>query len=362
LHDFSSLKVYPIESLVVAMYGATIGKVGMLNIETTTNQACCVLSFPNGFTSKFGFYWFFCAKSYIISMSYGGGQPNISQELIRSLRVCVPTLTEQIRITNFLDNKTSQIDNAIAIKQKQIELLKERRQILIHRAVTRGLNPNVKLKDSGIEWIGEIPEHWEVKKLKFLIKGRLKYGANASGIEYNPDLPRYVRITDFGYDGKLSEENKLSLTWSQGLDYLLKDGDILFARSGATVGKSYQFKKTMSLERHSCYAGYLIKAEVNEELILSDFLYLFTNSYIFNNWKDRIFIKSTIENIGADKYSQLYVLLPSITEQIEILGKYCEDDKKISTAIFLKEREIEKLKEYKSILINEAVTGKIKVN
>src|SRR5680860_516278 len=103
-------------------------------------------------------------------------------------------------------------------------------------------------KNSGVEWLGEIPEHWEVKRLKYLLNGKLKYGANESGIDYDFGLPRYVRITDFGQDGKLNEDKKLSLTWKQGGDFLLKDGDILFARSGATVGKTYQFKKSMSIE------------------------------------------------------------------------------------------------------------------
>src|SRR5690606_8731296 len=138
------------------------------------------------------------------------------------------------------------------------------KQALIQKAVTRGLNENVPMKDSDIEWIGEIPENWEVKSLKYMLNEKLKYGANESGIDYDPNLPRYIRITDFSDSGKLSEENKLSLSWKNGKDYLLKDGDILFARSGATVGKSYQFKKSMSQEKHYAFAGYLIKASIDE--------------------------------------------------------------------------------------------------
>lgn len=290
-----------------------------------------------------------------------GVRQTLSFTHIANCELVFPPLNEQTAIAHFLDDKTTKIDQAIAIKQKQIELLKERRQILIHKAVTRGLDDTVKLKDSGVEWIGEIPEHWEVKKLKYCLNSKLKYGANESGVEYNFNLPRYVRITDFGQDGKLSEEKKLSLTWEQGKDYLLKDGDILFARSGATVGKTYQFKTSMSIEENYSFAGYLIKAEANENFILSDFLYLFTNSGIFDNWKEGIFNKSTIENIGADKYSQLTVIIPPITEQTEILEKYNSDNQKIATAISLKEQEIEKLKEYKMSLIDGVVTGKVKV-
>ena len=274
----------------------------------------------------------------------------------------LPPTNEQQTIATFLDNKTAKIDQTIAIKQKEIELLKERRQILIQKAVTKGLDDTVKLKDSGVDWIGKIPEHWKVRKLKYCLNSKLKYGANESGVEYDLDLPRYIRITDFGFDGKLSEDKKLSLTWLQGKDYLLKDGDILFARSGATVGKSYQFKTSMSFEKHYSFAGYLIKAEANEEIILSDYLYLYTNSNLFDNWKSAIFNKATIENIGADKYATLSVVVPPVIEQKEILLEYNTKNEKIAKAISIKEQEIEKLKEYKTVLIDQVVTGKVKIN
>lgn len=271
----------------------------------------------------------------------------------------LPPLAEQQRIADFLDRKASDIDKAIAQKEDLIKLLNERKQILINRAVTRGLNENVPLKDSGVEWIGEIPEHWEVRKLKYVINGRLKYGANESGVEYNEKLPRYIRITDFSQDGNLNEENKLSLEWSQGQDFLLKDGDILFARSGATVGKTFQFKNSMSIEQHYAYAGYLIKAEPNKMIIGSDYLYLYTNSPTFFKWKDSIFIKATIENIGADKYSQLPIILPPIEIQNEILSYLKPEFNMISRAIAQKEEEITLLREYKSSLIDSAVRGQI---
>ncbi len=180
---------------------------------------------------------------------------SITQSVLKETNVWIPPLQEQTKIAQFLDDKTTKIDEAIAIKDQQIQLLKERKQILIHNAVTKGIRSlsEVEMKDSGVEWIGEIPVGWEVKKLKYLLNEKLKYGANESGIDYDIDLPRYVRITDFGNDGKLSEKNKLSLSWKNGGDYLLKDGDILFARSGATVGKTYQFKKSMSVEDNYCF-------------------------------------------------------------------------------------------------------------
>ena len=292
---------------------------------------------------------------------YKGLRNTIPKDSFFTFKTFVPSKQEQIKIANYLDQKTAQIDKAISLKEQMIERLKERRQILINDAVTKGLDKTVKMKDSGVEWIGEIPEHWEVKKLKYIIKQKLKYGANESGIEYKANLPRYVRITDFSNSGKLSEKNKFSLSWEKGKDYLLKDGDILFARSGATVGKTYQFKKSMSNEEFYSFAGYLIKAEANEQIILSDFLYLYTNSDLFEKWKEHIFNKATIENIGADKYSELYITIPSIKEQEKILHLYSVLGTRIDHAIVLQEQQIEKLKEYKSTLIDSVVTGKVRI-
>ena len=337
-------------------------RTGLAKNKGIITSAYINLKVKHGYSHAY--FHYFLHTIDITKVIYGLGtglRQNLGFNEFKRFSFLLPPKEEQTAIAQFLDRKTAQIDKAIGIKEKQIELLKERRKILIHNAVTRGLNPEAPMKDSGVEWIGEIPAHWEVKKLKYLLNGKLKYGANESGVEYDPRLPRYVRITDFSQDGKLSEESKLSLTWRQGEGYLLKDGDILFARSGATVGKTYQFRKSMSVEKDYCYAGYLIKAEANEALILSDYLYLYTNSSLFYKWKDGIFIKATIENIGADKYSQLSVVVPPVDEQSHVLKVYNTNNQKFLKAISIKEQEIDKLKEYKASLINSAVTGKIKV-
>lgn len=107
-------------------------------------------------------------------------------------------------------------------------------------------------KDSGVEWIGEIPEHWEIKRLKYLVKEPLKYGANEPAIEENENHPRYIRITDFGNDGSLKNETFKSLPFDVASEYLLEEGDLLFARSGATVGKTFQFR---NYSGNACFAG-----------------------------------------------------------------------------------------------------------
>jgi type I restriction enzyme S subunit len=134
--DHSSLKEYPVDSIVMAMYGATIGKLGILKVPTTVNQACCVLSNPTHLNYLFAFYLLLGARQEIINMSYGGGQPNISQELIRSFRVQVPPLEEQQSIVHHIETECSRIDTKIERTQRLIELLAEYRTALISEVVT----------------------------------------------------------------------------------------------------------------------------------------------------------------------------------------------------------------------------------
>ena len=155
-------------------------------------------------------------------------------------------------------------------------------------------------------------------------------------------------------------KKKLSLSWEIGKKYLLEDGDILFARSGATVGKSYLFQKAMSFEKYYSFAGYLIKASVNKNNLESSFLKYYTESRCFEEWKEFIFNKATIENIGADKYSNLLVILPPLSEQAAIAAFLDDKTAKIDTAIAQKEQLIKLLQERKQIMIQEAVTKGIK--
>lgn len=271
--------------------------------------------------------------------------------------VCVrPPKEEQEAIVAYLDKVTGDIDLAIEAQQKMIDALNERKQIIITRAVTRGLNPDAPLRDSGIDWLGEIPEHWEVRKLKWLISVPLQYGANESPDDYSESLPRYIRITDINSDGTLKKDGAVSLAWNKASKYILTKGDVLFARSGASVGKTYLFSENSA----SCFAGYLIKAECND-LILPEFLVYYSQSSIYENWKNYIFNKATIQNIGADKYSTLLVPLPLVDEQKTILTKLQNDLSPIKQAITDCESMISLLQERKQIIVNEVVTGKTKV-
>lgn len=276
---------------------------------------------------------------------------------VKSMILPTPSFEEQQRIANFLDQKCAEVDDLIALQESMITELQAYKQSVITETVTRGLDPNAPLKDSGVEWIGKIPQHWEVMKLKKIIDGPLQYGANESGVLFNESLPRYVRITDINENTLREDLQKLSLTEEQAKQYLLKDGDVLFARSGGTVGKAFIYK---SLYGRCAFAGYLIKAHVNANN-LPMFLYYHTQSYSYAEWKNRIFIQSTIQNIGADKYSIMEIPICSLEEQIEIVNYLDERCADIDALIQTKREKIESLKEYRKSIIYEYVTGKKQV-
>lgn len=136
VEDNSALKIYPKYSLVIAMYGATIGKIGITTFDACANQACCILAGSDYFTLRYIYYWFIANKKYIIDLGYGGGQPNISQEIIKSLRIPCPLIEEQEQIVEYLDKKIAATNEAVQIIKDEIELLKEHKETLIYEVIT----------------------------------------------------------------------------------------------------------------------------------------------------------------------------------------------------------------------------------
>jgi type I restriction enzyme, S subunit len=284
----------------------------------------------------------------------GSIMDGLNSSLIKNFIITLPPLTEQRTIAAYLDHKVGQIDALISEKEKMVDDLKAFRSSVITEAVTKGLDKNVEMKDSGLEWLGNVPGNWEVLPLKHLVSEPLQYGANESADDCIISDPRYIRITDITENGDLRDSTYKTLPRSKAIGYMLKKGDVLFARSGATVGKTYVFKE----DYDACFAGYLIKASCNKKLIPM-FLYYFTSSNSYENWKNSIFNQATIQNIGADKYSILPIPLPSRSEQQKIVNYLNDKIDKIGNAISEQEHQLSDLKSYKASLITEAVTGKI---
>ena len=220
------------------------------------------------------------------------------------------------------------------------------------------LNRYPKYKPTGIAWLPELPEGWEVVSLGRLIDEPLSYGASETGeVENAPGFVRYIRITDITLDGKLKHDGCKYLAREKAEGVMLEKGDVLFARSGATVGKSYLFNEDIE----ACYAGYLIRASVRREKLLPEFLLYFSQSTNYEEWKNRIFIQATIQNISAAKYTRLSLPLPPLPTQRAIVAFLDEKCGKIDRWVAAKEREVALLKELKQAMIAEAVTGATKV-
>jgi type I restriction enzyme S subunit len=214
-------------------------------------------------------------------------------------------------------------------------------------------------KDSGVEWIGEIPEEWNVVRLKFLKAKPFLYGANETAELEEPELPRYIRITDIDSNGNLREDIFKSLPWEIAKPYLLKEGDILFARSGATVGKTFLYKKSWGV---ACFAGYLIKFEANTNKVIPKYVYYYTLSWQYENWVKQSTIQATIQNVSAEKYGNLLIPLPLVQQQKMIVDFLDQKTVEIDNLIADKEKLIELLQEKRQAIITEAVTKGLNPN
>ena len=289
----------------------------------------------------------------------------------------IPPLPEQRRIADYLDEKCAAIDGAVDELKRGIEDCKAWKKAIIFEAVTGKANvlaasacakatadkksakvAKRQMRDSGIPWIGEIPEGWEVRRLKGVLARPLQYGASESGIGYNEALPRYIRITDITLDGKLKGEGALSLTEEAASDYILRDQDILLARSGATVGKAFLYEKQMG---RAAFAGYLIRATVDVAKALPRFVYYTTLGCGYDDWRSSIAVSATIQNIGADKYNNYSLPIPPMKEQQAIADYLDEKCAAIDALVAEKEKLIADLEAYKKSLIFELVTGKREV-
>jgi type I restriction enzyme S subunit len=277
------------------------------------------------------------------------------------IKVILPPLSEQSIIVTFLDRKTVQIDQAVAIKEKQIALLKERKQILIQNAVTRGLDPNVPMRDSGVEWIGKIPAHWNVKRLRLI--GNTQNGISAGADYFGSGYP-FVSYGDV-YNNRELPVTVKGLAKSSDEDrkqYSIEKGDVLFTRTSETIEEIGFASVCMETILNSTFAGFLIRFRPKAKELFEGF-----SKYYFNAPMLRLyFVKEmnlvTRASLSQELLKNLPVLLPPFDEQKSIYFYIETESAKIDRAISLQQQQIDKLKEYKATLINSAVTGKISVS
>jgi len=317
---------------------------------------------PNGFINpKFLYYYTYNSiyRAYAAeNMSGAAGQKRVASRFLKDTRLFLPPSKEQERIAAYLDASCAAIDAAVAAKQRQIEVLDELRKSIITRAITRGLDSSVMLKDSGEKWLGDIPVHWSAPCLKRLIREPLTYGLNEAAELEDPDLPRYLRITDFDESGALRDDTFRSLPHEIASNALLAEGDVLFARSGATVGKTFMFR---NYEGVACFAGYLIRARTMSWKLDPLFLYLFTKTAAYEAWKNLIFTQATIQNISEVKYNYLAIPLPQLREQQRICEFVESQNSKYANLSASIVQQVETLTAYRKSLIHECVTGQRRI-
>lgn len=284
--------------------------------------------------------------------------PGMTQTNYNNMKLPCPSLDEQTAIAAYLDTQCAKIDEIIAQAKASIEDYKQWKASIIYEAVTKGLDPNAEMRDSGIEWIGKVPMRWKIVRLKYLLSTPLQYGANETGLPYDESLPRYIRITDITLDGKLKTSGMQSLSEEKSEGYILDDEDILLARSGATVGKAFYYRESYG---KAAFAGYLIRAKINSAKALPKFIYYSTMSAGYEKWKETAVIQATIQNIGASRYNEYSLAIPPIAEQLRIIEFLDDKMEKIDSLMAEKQSLIDDLESYKKSLIYEVVTGKRRV-
>lgn len=278
------------------------------------------------------------------------GIQNLDIDSYLDEKFCFPKFNDQKTIANFLDQKTAQIDQAIAIKEQQIALLNERKQIVIQQAVTKGLDPNVNMKDSGVEWIGQIPEHWEVRKVKHLFK---------LIIEPAPKNNEYELLsvyTDIGVKPRKELEERGNKASTTDGYWMVKKGDII-------VNKLLAWMGAIGL---SNYDGVTSPAYdiLRPTVELNPYLYhiLFRSPSCSQELKkhSRGIMEMRLR-LYFDKFGDVLVPFAPVDEQHQIIEFIQAKEIELNAGKALLEQQIQKLKEYKTTLINDAVTGKIKV-
>lgn len=293
---------------------------------------------------------------------YRGLRNTIPKESFMSFKTFVPPKEQQSLIANFLDQKITQLDDAIAIKERQIALLKERKQIIIQKAVTQGLDPDVPMKDSGVDWIGQIPAHWEVTRLKFYSKIQSGITLGKNYLSENLVQVPYLRVANvqFGYF-KLDNVAMINIPKVEIGRYLLENKDILVTEGGDIdkLGRGTIWNSEISPCLHQNHV-FAIRIDVGK------FRHEFVSNYLGCNSSRKHFIatatKTTnLASTNRTHLGNLYLPVLSLLEQDEINTFIERQCGLIDSAIDIQQSQIEKLKEYKTTLINSAVTGKIKI-
>lgn len=348
--------------IVIPARGNSIGYVVLVKEPSVSTQTT-IASFVNKrkVYPNFLYYFYKGFKSVLFHFDETA-IPQITVNQVENNQILLPSLEEQTQIAAFLDYKTNLIDATIEKKKRLIELLKEKRQAVINEAVTKGLNPNVSMKDSGVEWLGEIPEHWEVAKLKY--NATISF-SSVDRHEYKEEMNVSIcHYPDAYKNDKINSQTILSTGTCTELEFekfQLKKNQVIITKdseSANDIGVPTYVEET--LENAVC--GYhLAILEPQSNRIHGEFLFRFIQTsnvaIYFENNSNGV----TRFGLGKPKIENLFVVIPSIEEQL-LIAKFINNQLElIENSISKIKSVIEKLQNYRQSLISEAVTGKIDV-
>lgn len=351
--------------LVIHNMDAFAGAIGVSDSDgkATPVYACCTPKRENINQYYYCYLLRYLARNgFILSLAKGIRERSTDFRFndFKELFLPVPSRAEQDAIVSYLDTVTSKIDAAIAQQQKMIELLNERKQIIINNAVTKGLDPNVKMKDSGVEWIGEIPEGWEVRRLGSI-------GSTINGVSHDSSYfgegDPFVSYSDVykNYSLPKSVSGLAKSSIQERKIFSVEKGDVFFTRTSETAEEIGLTSVCLETISNAVFAGFLIRFRPQADLLIPDFSMYYFRAHIHRSY----FVKEMNLVIRASLSQQLLrglpVLLPPLQEQIKIANFLNCKINEIDSCIKSKTMQITLLQERKQIIINEVVTGKVKV-
>lgn len=355
-----------INDILLVKDGATIGKCCFLDKlpfqKCAVNEHVFLIRTNNYFMPKYFFYFIFSnpGQEQILNLIKGSAQPGLNSTFINYSYIPRFSIQEQEKIITYLDKQTRKLDSLIEKRKHMIELLDEQRSAIINHAVTKGIDPKVKMKDSGIQLLGKIPEHWRLDKLRRVcyMKGRIGWqGLKQS--EFIDEGPYLITGMNFK-DGKIRWSEVYHITeerYNEAPEIQLKESDVLMTKDG-TIGKLLFVENLPG------------KASLNSHLLLmrslhgeftQKYLYLLLHSDYFRSHIDTTKTGTTFFGITQEEMGTFKMLLPPIQEQQQIVKHIEAETSKIDKTLSKIEKEIALLQEYKTALISEAVTGKIDV-
>lgn len=349
-------------TLIISNSGATLGVAKVLGIKCCANDGVAALiNQKKGVTPFLVYYLNTQTKRLHDDVATGNGQPNLNTNLIKSIYVPFPPLKEQTAIVNALadmDALLSELEQLITKKQaiktatmQQLLTGKTRLPQFAthsdgeHKGQPKGMKPSE---------LGEIPEDWEVEQLGALLSENPKYGINAAAVTLSGDLPVYIRITDISEDGYFKPTKKVGVNSPFSDMYKLKSGDIVLARTGASVGKSYLYQEN---DGELVFAGFLIKISPDQKRLSSEFLSHFLKTNQYWNWVTVNSMRSGQPGINSNQYKSLQLVLPKMDEQNTIANILSDMDAEIQAL----EQRLTKTRQIKQGMMQELLTGKTRL-